>query len=157
MWRLLRTGVLTHMSSDHAPSTLEQKRAGDIWNVHFGLPGLDSTMALLLDAVARGHLAYEDVVRVYSERPAQVYGLWPRKGRIAVGADADVVLVDPGAQRTLRSADVLSKAGWTPFDGRTVRGRVVLTLLRGRPVAEEGRPLDERTGRFLPGRGATVG
>jgi dihydroorotase-like cyclic amidohydrolase len=156
MWRLLRSGVLTHMSSDHAPSTLEQKRAGDIWNVHFGLPGLDSTMALLLDAVARGHLAYEDVVRVYSERPAQIYGLWPRKGRIAVGADADVVLVDPGAQRTLRSADVLSKAGWTPFDGRTVRGRVVLTFLRGTPVAEEGRPLDERTGRFVPGRGAAV-
>ena len=50
---------------------------------------------------------------------------------------------------------MLSKAGWTPFDGRTVRGRVVLTFLRGTPVAEEGRPLDERTGRFLPGRGAT--
>ena len=95
-------------------------------------------------------------MRVYSERPAQAYGLWPRKGRIAVGADADVVLVDPGARRTLRSEDVLSKAGWTPFDGRTVRGRVVLTLLRGWPVAEEGRPLDERTGRFLPGRGATI-
>jgi dihydroorotase-like cyclic amidohydrolase len=125
--------------------------------VHFGLPGLDSTMALLLDAVARGHLAYEDVVRVYSQRPAQIYGLWPRKGRIAVGADADIVLVDPGAQRTLRSEDVLSKAGWTPFDGRAVRGRVVLTFLRGTPVAEEGRPLDERTGRFLPGQGAAVG
>ncbi|MCV2488839.1 amidohydrolase family protein [Geodermatophilus sp. YIM 151500] len=154
MWRLLRSGVLTHMSSDHAPSTLEQKRAGDIWNVHFGLPGLDSTMALLLDAVARGHLSHEDVVRVYCERPAQIYGLWPRKGRIGVGADADLVLVDPGAQRTLRSEDVLSKAGWTPYAGRTVRGRVVRTYLRGRLVAEEGRPLGERTGRFVPGRGA---
>lgn len=154
MWQLLRSGGLTHMSSDHAPSTLEQKRAGDIWNVHFGLPGLDSTMALLLDAVARGHLAYEDVARVYSERPAQAYGLWPRKGRIAVGSDADLVLVDPGAQRVLRDEDVLSKAGWTPFAGRTVRGRVVQTYLRGRLVAEEGRPLRERTGRFLPGPGA---
>jgi dihydroorotase-like cyclic amidohydrolase len=122
--------------------------------VHFGLPGLDSTMALLLDAVARGHLTYEDVVRVYSERPAQAYGLWPRKGRIAVGADADAVLVDPGARRTLRSADVLSKAGWTPFDGRSVSGRVVQTYLRGALVAEDGRPLDERTGRFVSGPGA---
>ena len=153
MWRLLRSGVLTHMSSDHAPSTLEQKQAGDIWNVHFGLPGLDSTMALLLDAAARGHLAYEDVVRVYCERPAQLYGLWPRKGRIAPGADADLVLVDPGARRTLRSGEVLSKAGWTPFDGRAVSGRVVRTYLRGSLVAEEGRPLDERSGRFLPGAG----
>ena len=149
MWRLLRAGVLTHMSSDHAPSTLEQKRAGDIWNVHFGLPGLDSTMSLLLDAAARGFLSYEDVVRVYSEVPARIYGLWPRKGALAVGADADILLVDPGDSRTLRSTDVLSKAGWTPFDGRQVRGRVVQTFLRGTLVAESGRPLDERTGRFV--------
>jgi len=149
MWRLLRAGVLTHMSSDHAPSTLEQKRAGDIWNVHFGLPGLDSTMSLLLDAAARGFLSYEDVVRVYSEVPARIYGLWPRKGALAVGADADILLVDPGDPRTLRSTDVLSKAGWTPFDGRQIRGRVVQTFLRGTLVAESGRPLDERTGRFV--------
>ena len=153
MWDLLRRGVLTHMSTDHAPSTLEQKREGDIWNVHFGLPGLDSTMALLLDAAARGHLAYEDVVRVYSEAPARTYGLWPRKGRLAPGTDADVVLVDPHARRTLSHESVLSKAGWTPFDGREVTGQVVRTYLRGRLVAEEGKPTDARTGSFLPGAG----
>ena len=154
LWRLLRQGTLTHMSSDHAPSTLEQKADGDIWSVHFGLPGLDSTMAVLLDAAARGHLAYEDVVRVYSEAPAKTYGLWPRKGRLAHGADADLVLVDPQARRTLRNADVLSKAGWTPFDGREVTGRVVSTYLRGRLVASDGRPVGERGGAFLPGAGA---
>ena len=156
MWDLLRRGVLTHMSTDHAPSTLEQKREGDIWNVHFGLPGLDSTMALLLDAAARGHLVYEDVVRVYSETPAKTYGLWPRKGRLAPGADADVVLVDPAARRTLSNDTILSKAGWTPFDGREVTGQVVRTYLRGRLVAEEGKPADDRTGAFLPGAGHRV-
>jgi dihydroorotase (multifunctional complex type) len=153
LWRLLRNGVLTHMSSDHAPSTLEQKNAGNIWEVHFGLPGLDSTMSVLLDAAARGHLSYEDVTRVYSEAPARQYGLWPRKGRLAPGADADVILVDPAQTRTLHNADVLSKAGWTPFDGRTVTGRVLRTYLRGALVAEEGRPRDERRGRFMPGAG----
>jgi dihydroorotase (multifunctional complex type) len=154
MWRLLREGVLTHLSSDHAPSTLEQKRAGDIWDVHFGLPGLDSTMSVALDAAARGHLAYEDVARVYSEAPAKAYGLWPSKGRLAQGADADILLVDPTATRTLRNSDVLSKAGWTPFDGRTFTGRVVQTYLRGELIAESGKPADSRAGRFLPGAGA---
>lgn len=154
MWRLLQEGTLTHMSTDHAPSTLEQKRAGDMWNVHFGLPGLDSTMSLLLDAAGRGELAYEDVARVYSENPARIYGLWPRKGRIGPGADADLVLVDPAARRTLRNEDVLSKAGWTPFHGREVRGQVVRTYLRGSLVAEEGKPAGERLGEFIAGPGA---
>jgi len=154
MWQLLRSGALTHMSSDHAPSTLEQKRAGDIWNVHFGLPGLDSTMLVLLDAAARGHLAYEDVARVYSEAPAKAYGLWPRKGRLAAGADADLVLVDPAARRTMRHEHVLSKAGWTPFAGRTLTGGVVRTYLRGQLVAQDHRPLRAGVGRFVPGAGA---
>lgn len=153
LWRLLRSGVLTHMSSDHAPSTLEQKQAGDFWEVHFGLPGLDSTMTVLLDAAARGHLSYEDITRVYSESPAKSYGLWPRKGRLAEGSDADLVLVDPKATRTLRNSDVLSKAGWTPFDGRTFTGRVVQTYLRGQLIADGGRPVDGRSGQFLAGAG----
>lgn len=154
MWRLLRGGTLTHMSTDHAPSTLEQKAAGDIWNVHFGLPGLDSTLPVLLDAVARGHLSFEDVARVYAETPARTYGLWPRKGRLAPGADADLVLVDPNGSRTLRNEDVLSKAGWTPFHGRRVTGLVIQTYLRGQLIAQEGEPADTRQGVFLPGRGA---
>ncbi|HEY9474158.1 MAG TPA: dihydroorotase family protein, partial [Mycobacteriales bacterium] len=103
MWELLRTGELTHMSTDHAPATLAQKADGDIWSVHFGLPGLDSTMALLLDAVGRDQLSLEDVVGVYSERPARIYGLWPAKGSVRVGADADLVLVDMAAERILRN------------------------------------------------------
>ncbi|MDQ0777178.1 dihydroorotase (multifunctional complex type) [Streptomyces aurantiacus] len=154
MWQLLRSGTLTHMSSDHAPSTLEQKHDGDVWSVPFGLPGLDSTFAILLDAAARGHLSYEDVARVYSETPAKTYGLWPRKGRIAPGADADLALVDPAAVRMIRNQDVLSKAAWTPFDGRTVNGRVVKTFLRGALIAKDGRPTAARTGRFIVGAGA---
>jgi len=154
MWSLLRDGTLTHMSSDHAPSTLAHKCDGDIWSVHFGLPGLDSTMSLLLDAVSRGELSLEDIVRVYSTSPARKYGLFPRKGQLAAGADADIVLVDPGHRRVLRNEDVLSKAGWTPYAGREVTGSVVRTYLRGELIAEAGKPLGSRNGRFLPGAGA---
>lgn len=154
MWTLLRQGVLTHMSSDHAPSTIEQKNDGSLWDVHFGLPGLDSTFAILLDAAARGSLSYEDIARVYADRPARIYGMSGRKGRIAVGRDADIVLVDPSEKRTLSNDAVLSRAGWTPFDGRTVTGRVKRTYLRGRLIAQDGAPIGERAGVFLPGGGA---
>jgi dihydroorotase (multifunctional complex type) len=147
MWQLLRDGVLTHLSTDHAPSTLEQKGDGSIWDVHFGLPGLDTTLPLLLDAAVRGALALEDVVRVYADAPARRYGLNPRKGSLRPGADADLVLVDLEGVRVLSDADVRSKAGWTPYAGREVRGRVVATYLRGAPVTPGG-------GRFLPGPGA---
>ncbi|MGH3587308.1 MAG: dihydroorotase, partial [Pseudonocardia sp.] len=157
MWRLLRDGALTHMSTDHAPSTLAQKRAGDMWNVHFGLPGLDTTFAVLLDAAARGHLSYADVARVYSQAPAQAYGLWPRKGSLLPGADADVVLVDPTAEWLVQDGDVLSKAGWSPFAGRRLTGRVVRTYLRGEPVAQDRVPVDARAGAFVPGAGARPG
>jgi len=153
MWRALRDRRLTHVSSDHAPSTAAQKTSGDIWDVHFGLPGIDTTLSLLLDAAARELLAYEDIARLYSETPARLYGLWPRKGAVAPGFDADLALVDPSAHRTLRSTEVFSKAGWTPYDGRPVTGRVVRTLLRGTPIAVDGRPVDDRAGRFLPGAG----
>jgi dihydroorotase (multifunctional complex type) len=154
MWELLRAGVLTHMATDHAPSTPEQKRAGSIWDVHFGLPGLDTTLALLLDAAARDLLALEDVVRVYSETPARWYGLHPRKGSLESGADADIVLVALGGPaRELRDSDVLSKAAWTPFAGREVRGEVVGTWLRGDKIAQHGQPLRARSGRFVPGPG----
>lgn len=153
MWSLLRDGSLTHISTDHAPATLAQKRDGDIWSMHFGLPGLDSTMSLLLDAVARGEISFEDLVRVYSQAPARRYGMFPRKGQLAAGADADIVLVDPHRRWTLRDEDVLSKAGWTPYAGREITGRVVRTYLRGQLIADEGKPLDNRTGQFLPGAG----
>jgi dihydroorotase (multifunctional complex type) len=154
MWQLLRSGELTHISSDHAPSTLAQKAAGGIWDAHFGLPGLDSTMSLLLDAVAADLLALEDLVRVYAEVPAKMYGLWPHKGALRVGADADMSLVDMSGRRTLRNEAVISKAGWTPYNGRTVTGTVVQTILRGRTVAVDGKPLHTRTGAFVsrPGR-----
>jgi dihydroorotase (multifunctional complex type) len=154
MWRLLADGVLTHVSTDHAPSTKAQKLAGDIWDAPFGLPGLDTTSRLLIDAVGRGRLTWEDLTHRYSEQPAKLYGLWPRKGGLHRGADADVVLVDPDADVLVRDEDVLSKAGWTPFAGRRLRGDVVATWLRGEPIAEGGTPLDRFRGRFVAGPGA---
>jgi allantoinase len=157
MWRLLAEGALTHVSTDHAPSTKAQKLAGDIWEAPFGLPGLDTTSRLLLDAAAAGRLRWSDVARRYAEEPARRYGLWPAKGNLADGADADLVLVDPDATVRIRDEDVISKAGWTPFDGRETRGDVVQVFLGGEEIARDGEPRGDRTGRFLAGPGAVAG
>lgn len=153
MWAAFNSGAVHHLSTDHAPSTSAQKRAGTTFEAPFGLPGLDTTLPLMLDAALRGRTSLERVVATYAETPSEQYRL-KAKGRIAVGNDADIVLIEPTAERTLANDLVLSKAGWTPYHGRTVRGKIVTTLLRGSVVAEDGRPAEARYGQFLPGPGA---
>ena len=156
LWDLLRSAGFNHISTDHAPSNLEQKSRGTFWDVHFGLPGLDTTLRLLLEAAAAGRLRYEDVVALYSESPSQRYGLYPRKGHLGRGADADIVLVDPYREWVIDDADIISKAGWSPYAGRRGRGSVEATYLRGRRIAAGGKPFDMFAGQFLPGEGAQV-
>lgn len=155
MWRLVRTGVFTHISTDHAPSTKAQKGAGTIWDAPFGLPGLDTTFPFLLDAGLGGKIELSDVARLYAAAPADRYGLAPAKGRISVGADADLVLVDPSSSWTVTEGDLVSKAGWSPFEGRTFRGRVVATFLRGTQIADEHGCFELRSGRLVSGGGVS--
>ena len=156
MWEAVASGRVDYLSSDHAPSTRDQKASGSIWDVHFGLPGIDTTFSVLLEGAAAGLLTYERVVEVYSEAPARIYAL-AGKGRLAEGADADLVLVDPEERWTVADSDVISRAGWSPFAGRTLRGRAVRTYLRGEPVATAGQVVAEPgRGRFLPGPGAAA-
>jgi len=156
MWRALAGGEIDLVSSDHAPATPEQKRDGSIWDVHFGLPGVDTTLSVLLDGAHRGRISYERVVAAYAEAPARTYGLFPAKGSLRPGADADLVLVDPQAPWSVRDEDVLSKAGWSPFAGRTLVGRAVRTYQRGVLAASDGEVVAAPgCGRFVPGSGSS--
>ena len=138
MWERLTRGEIDLISTDHAPSTIDQKFGSDIWDCPFGLPGVETTLTMLLNAAAEEKLTLEAIVRAYSETPARLLGLYPRKGAIQPGSDADIVLVDPEEDHVLKNEDIVSRAGWTPFDGRRVKGRPVMTLLRGHLVAERG-------------------
>ncbi len=110
---------------------------------------------MLLNAVNAGHSSLERVVELMAETPAQLYRLWPRKGNLRPGADADVVLVDLSGKQTLSNDSMLSRSRWTPYDGVKVQGFPVATYVRGQLVAEEGKVVAKPgTGHFLPGPGA---
>ena len=154
MWRELSRRRIAYVASDHAPSTLPQKLSGTIWDVHFGLPGLDTTLSVLLNAAHEGTIRYELIPEIYARVPARTYGLWPRKGALRPGADADLAIIDPAAKWHVADVDVLSKAAWSPFSGRTLVGRTVVTILRGTVIAESGQVLAAPgAGRFVPGAG----
>jgi dihydroorotase (multifunctional complex type) len=153
MWDFFNVGGFHHLSCDHAPSTQAQKRTGGMWDVPWGLPGIDTAPALMIDAALQGLTSMERVVDAYSAAPARLYRL-AGKGSLHPGADGDLALIDPSAVRTLSNDEVVSKAGWTPFAGREVRGRVVATLLRGVEIASGGALTGtEVSGRFIPGPG----
>jgi dihydroorotase-like cyclic amidohydrolase len=156
MWARLENGDIDIVGADHAPSTREQKETGrdDIWEAPFGVPGVETTLEMMLTGAAEGKVTLERLVAARSEAPAKAYGLYPQKGHLGAGADADLLLVDLDAERTLHDEDVVATVGWTPFAGRRVRGRVVRTFVRGRLIAEDGEAtIDPGVGRFLPGPG----
>lgn len=157
MWDRLEAGHIDMVTADHAPATKEDKSQGeeDIWDCSFGLPGVETVLPLMLTGVNEGRVSLERVVAARSQLPAQVYGLWPRKGHLGIGADADFVLVDMEAEKTLKDEDVVSKVGWTPYAGRKVKGVPVMTFVRGRLIARDGEPVVEPGwGEFIPGPGA---
>lgn len=147
LWRGVRTGVVDIIGSDHAPHTREEK-SRPYPQSPSGMPGVQTLLPLLLDHVSEERLSLARLVDLTASGPARVYEL-ASKGRIAVGYDADFTLVDLGAKREITLGWLASRCGWSPFEGRMVRGWPRATILRGNIVMRDDELIGRPSGRPL--------
>ena len=148
MRALVSDGAVLTVGSDHGPVDPALKRRGsnNVLDGQPGFPGNETMVPLLLNLAAEGICSLERLAALTAEAPARLYGLYPRKGVIAEGSDADFTIVDPGAEWTISAERLVGKAGWTPYEGLSVRGRVEATVVRGRVVARHGQVAAEPGG-----------
>ena len=135
LWRGVAQGIADCIGSDHAPHTLEEK-ARPYPKSPSGMTGVQTLVPIMLDHVNAGRLTLERFVDLTSAGPARIYNV-AAKGRIAVGYDADLTVVDLKARRTVHNDWIASRCGWTPYDGMTVTGWPRMTIIRGRLVMRE--------------------
>jgi len=153
LWDLLNRGYVSTIGSDHSPYAIEEKQAGenDIWKAPNGIPGNQTLLPVLLNGVNQGKLSLERLVEITSYNPARIYGLDYCKGRIEVGCDADLVLLDMDLEKTFTTEDILSKAKWSPYTGMSFKGWPVRTLVRGVTIYRDGVIIGEKGyGRYIP-------
>ena len=118
IWGALQSGVVDMIATDHAPHTPEEKTNDIIWNADCGFPGVETQMPLMLSEVVEGRMTLEHYVRISSANPARAFGMWPDKGRIGVGALADIAAVDMAREEVITSGRLHSLAKITPLRER---------------------------------------
>jgi dihydropyrimidinase len=141
LWRGLRTNDLSVVSTDHCPFCFKEQKElglGDFSKIPNGIPGVEHRMDLLHQGVAAGELSLARWVEVASTTPAQMFGLYPRKGVIAPGSDADIVIYDPQATQTLSAATHHMNVDYSAYEGFAITGRVDTVLSRGQVVIDGG-------------------
>jgi len=145
LWEAVRGGLIDAIASDHAPHTLDEK-GRPYPTSPSGMPGVQTLLPVMLDHVANHRLTLERLVDLVAAGPARVWGI-AGKGRLALGYDADLTLVDLAARREIRDQDMASRSGWTPFHGMTVTGWPMATVVRGRVVMRDGQLVGDAIGR----------
>ena len=137
LWRGVEAGTVDTLGSDHAPHTLEEKMASIVWEVKVGVPGLETTLPLMLTQVKKNKLSFAQVVTLLAEKQAEIYGL-KDCGRLEMGKNADLSIVDFNAKFKIDASKFKSKAKFSPYNGWEVIGKPVKTIVNGHLVFDEG-------------------
>ncbi len=137
LWKGLEEGAVDTIGSDHAPHTKEEKSASSVWDVKVGVPGIETTLPLIMTSVKKNRLTIVQAVHLLAEKPAEIFGLNDR-GRLEQGKNADLTVVDYNQQFKIEASKFKSKAKFSPYDGWDVQGKVVKTIVNGQVVFDEG-------------------
>ncbi|WP_117168609.1 allantoinase AllB [Paraliobacillus sediminis] len=143
IWEGIADGTISHVCSDHAPHT-EEEKDGDLWSIPAGMCGVESMASLMLNAVNDGKLSIKDLVRLLSEEPAKLFGIYPKKGAIRVSTDADITIVDMEKEMVIKRENLHSKSKVTAFDGFKVKGVPTHTIVRGKIIMKDGNIIGEK-------------
>jgi allantoinase len=138
LWQALLDGTIDMIATDHAPHAPDEKTRANIWSCDCGFPGVETQMPIMLTEVNRGRMTIMDYVRWSAVNPAKAWGLFPRKGALQVGSDADIVIVDRDREEQIDQAALHSRSKISPWHGRTVTGRPRHTIVRGRVLVRDG-------------------
>ncbi|MEK7848093.1 MAG: amidohydrolase family protein, partial [Chloroflexota bacterium] len=151
LWQGIAEGTVDTIGSDHGNYTKAHKE-GNIWDIMPGFPSLGATLAVLVsEGVNKGRLSWEKLAQLTSENTARLFSLYPRKGAIQPGADADLVIVDPNREWVLDAASMRSASDFTVYDGTKVKGKAVKVFQRGRLLVDDGQAVAQGPlGRFIP-------
>ena len=152
LWQALKDGEIQTVSTDHCSFTLKQKELGkdDFTKIPGGMPGVETRGILMYsEGVAAGRIDEARMCRLLSENPARLYGLYPRKGVLAPGSDADIVVIDPSAEEVITVKDQITNVDYAPFEGRKVKGRIQQVYLRGELAVDDHQVVQTGLGQYI--------
>lgn len=145
LWDALRDGLLQIVASDHAPH-LKNEKDGEYDSIPAGVPGVETLLPLMLHAVYEGRLDFVQLAKFTAENPARIFRI-VNKGKIQIGYDADLILVDMDLEKEVKAENLQTKCGWSPFEGKKLRGWPVMTLVNGTIIWENGKLVSGERGK----------
>lgn len=148
LWEAVKDGTVSLIASDHAPHTAEEKARG-LASQPAGIVGVETIVPVMLDAMARGRVGPATLARILSEKTARIFGIWPRKGAIAVGSDADLTIVDPAGTYQVDNQSLHSLNPISPWNGAVLAMRPVASFIRGELAMRDNAPVGRPRGRLV--------
>jgi len=150
MWGAIEDGTIDTIGSDHAPR-LGDKKKGSVWDASPGQPNMPVILPVLLsEGYNKRNISLERIAEISSANPARIFGLWPQKGSLSIGSDADLVMVDLNLEKTITAKGLQGRADYSIYENQKMKGWPVLTMIRGKQVARDGKLLAEPgSGKFI--------